>query len=40
MYEHDTVEECVECGDHLTDCDEDGYCNLCGYGPEEYDFDL
>jgi hypothetical protein len=24
-------EECVESGLHLEDCDEDGFCNRCGY---------
>jgi hypothetical protein len=23
-------DECVESGEHLQDCDDDGYCNLCG----------
>lgn len=29
-YRYDTLEECVESGEHLSDCDDDGYCNHCG----------
>jgi len=25
-----TLQECIASGRHLTDCDEDGYCNFCG----------
>lgn len=25
------VQDCLEIGAHLTSCDEDGYCNFCGY---------
>jgi len=24
------LDECIENGTHLTDCDDDGYCNYCG----------
>jgi hypothetical protein len=30
-YMYGSVEECIKYGNHLTACDEDGYCNLCGY---------
>lgn len=30
-YMYGSVEECIKYGNHLTTCDEDGYCNLCGY---------
>lgn len=30
-YEFDSVEECIEAGCHLDDCDDDGYCNHCGH---------
>jgi hypothetical protein len=30
MYEFDSMEECIASGEHLSDVDEDGYCNLCG----------
>lgn len=26
-----SLDECVASGNHLSDCDEDGYCNGCGY---------
>ncbi len=29
-YLYDDPLECMIQGEHLTDCDEDGYCNLCG----------
>jgi len=28
--EYCTLDECKFIGQHLTDCDEDGYCNFCG----------
>lgn len=28
--EYTSYEECVANGTHLTDCDDDGYCNFCG----------
>ena len=28
--EYIDLQECEEQGSHLTDCDEDGYCNRCG----------
>ena len=28
---YDTVAECVQSGQHLTDVDDDGICNFCGY---------
>lgn len=28
--EYNTYEECLDNGTHLTDCDDDGYCNYCG----------
>lgn len=30
-YIYDDVEECMTSGEHLSDCDDDGCCNLCGY---------
>ncbi len=33
-YEYGTLAECLASGQHLTDCDEDGYCNLCGHQEE------
>jgi hypothetical protein len=27
---YDTVGECIDSGDHLKSCDNDGYCNYCG----------
>jgi len=30
-YDHDTVEDCVAAGDHLTECDDDGNCEFCGH---------
>ena len=30
-YMYGSVEECIKYGNHLTACDEDGHCNLCGY---------
>lgn len=34
---YDSLEECIEHGYHLTDHDDDGYCNGCGHqdGPGE-----
>ena len=29
-YLYDTIEECRESGDHMTNCDDDGFCNYCG----------
>lgn len=38
--EEDVIKECIEDGLHLTDCDDDGYCNYCGYQDSgEYDED-
>jgi len=31
VYEYADHDECIESGQHLTDCDEDGYCNRCGH---------
>lgn len=31
MPTYTTFTECIKSGRHLTDCDEDGYCNFCGY---------
>jgi len=28
--EYCTIGECIATGQHLTECDEDGYCNFCG----------
>ena len=30
-YMYGSAKDCVKDGNHLTSCDEDGYCNLCGY---------
>ena len=30
IYLEETLEDCIESGRHLVDCDDDGYCNLCG----------
>jgi len=30
-YIHDSMEECAVAGDHLKSCDDDGYCNNCGF---------
>jgi hypothetical protein len=27
---HDDKDTCIFLGDHLTDCDGDGFCNYCG----------
>lgn len=27
----DEVQECIEAGEHLTSCDDDGFCNACGH---------
>lgn len=35
MYEHNTLEDCIASNDHLSSCDDDGYCNLCGYQESE-----
>lgn len=32
------VKECTESGMHLTDCDNDGFCNFCGYQESLDDF--
>ncbi len=29
-YDHDSIEECQEAGDHLTDVDDNGCCTFCG----------
>src|SRR5882724_5388151 len=29
-YLHSSLKECIDNGDHLINCDEDGYCNFCG----------
>jgi hypothetical protein len=29
-YEYRTAEDCIQSGLHLTNVDEDGYCNFCG----------
>lgn len=28
--EYSTLAECIRSGNHLTSCDDDGYCNHCG----------
>ena len=28
--EYQDLDECIAVGEHLTDCDDDGYCNYCG----------
>lgn len=33
------IDECKQVGDHLVDCDSDGYCNACGYQCSPDDFD-
>lgn len=35
LYRMETLKECIESGLHLTDCDNDGFCNHCGY-QEDY----
>jgi len=35
--EYIDLEECLASGNHLKDCDDDGYCNACGY--QDYDID-
>lgn len=32
-----SIEECIANGTHLTDCDDDGYCNFCGHQEAEID---
>jgi hypothetical protein len=29
-YLYSSLDECKEAHDHLTSCDDDGYCNFCG----------
>lgn len=29
--ETENVEDCVNSGQHLNSCDDDGYCNICGF---------
>lgn len=31
LYCMEKLEECIETGLHLTDCDSDGFCNHCGH---------
>lgn len=38
-YLYDSPEECKTWGDHLTDCDDDGYCNHCGHQYSDEDDD-
>lgn len=33
-YEHETLDDCINAGDHLGDVDHAGYCNFCGYRVE------
>jgi len=33
--EYISLNDCIEQGTHLNDCDDDGYCNLCGCMDEE-----
>lgn len=33
---HPEAQDCMSQGIHLSDCDEDGYCNYCGY-PDNYE---
>jgi hypothetical protein len=35
--DYDSPEECRAAGAHSTNVDEDGYCNLCGDGPDDED---
>lgn len=30
-YEYASLQKCLSSGKHLTNCDDDGYCNLCGH---------
>ena len=30
-YLYEDPEECLEAGDHLKSCDDDGFCNNCGH---------
>ena len=32
----ESLKECVEKGTHLKDCDNDGFCNHCGYQDNVY----
>ena len=34
-YMYYTLEDCIESGEHLTSCDDDGFCNLCGNQEED-----
>lgn len=29
--EYNSIADCCNDGQHLTECDADGYCNFCGY---------
>lgn len=31
---YDSLRQCIDSGDHLNDCDDDGYCNHCGHQDE------
>jgi len=31
-----TFRECLQSGNHLKDCDDDGYCNSCGYQEDTF----
>lgn len=31
------VQDCIAAGTHLNSCDDDGYCNACGYQDSPYD---
>lgn len=34
-YQYDDPIDCMVSGDHLMDCDDDGFCNLCGFQDDE-----
>jgi hypothetical protein len=38
-YLYRSMHECLIAGEHCSDTDEDGFCNLCGHGPEAEDED-
>jgi hypothetical protein len=37
LLERKSIKECIADGTHLKDCDDDGYCVICGYQEEEDD---
>lgn len=36
-YTHDSLEDCLDSGEHLTQTDADGYCELCGHQDADED---